>query len=69
MKNANALPKSLHTVRILVNVAALAPKSWTSDVSRVLWAADVIGYPSASKQDELIQSAAAKLAVTKKAAA
>lgn len=55
------LPKSLHTVRILVAVARIAV-SHKSDIDSVLRAAAVIGYPNAASDDPLIVRAAAALA-------
>jgi hypothetical protein len=54
------LPKSLHTVRILAAVAATVAGG--GNVLRVLEAARIIGYPTASTIDPLIVKAAAVLA-------
>ena len=59
------LPKSLHTVRILVAVALKCRALGTlrgTDVGAILNAADAIGYPDASADDPLIVKAAAQLA-------
>lgn len=55
------LPKSLHTVRVLVNVARVLPEC-ADKVRAACDAARVLGYADASSDDPLIQSAARQLA-------
>lgn len=52
------VPKSLHTVRILINIARLGNHPALPDpADRVLWAASVCGYPNASIHDDVIERA------------
>jgi hypothetical protein len=64
--SANFLPKSLHTVRILVAVSTDAGALALSPLARIVNAARVIGYADADKRDPLIQKAAAQLAASGK---